>query len=333
MSTIKVRSVENANKWFATKPEVPYTIEKPRNSAKYQGSTFHPIKFNFPNGSATHDGWFSFKDVPISFVPKPLELKDGQTQFGNTNPDRLTLSLRISECGALGEFFEYIDGYWRTAVKKAQDEKKLLAGTRDNPKPIKSFITRYYSEKHKTKPNQPMDDPIVSLRIEFDKFSPNYPVIGLRNRQKTVIYDASTAFLNKEGKVEYKEAVYVDEDGVERPVTAKTFGKWVSPGDKIVSGKFQLNTACYSSMSISAPVCLRELVILPNSGIVTFADDDEEISPEIQKILEKNMKRSATDASPESPTKSGSMEASEDKTTIDLDELEVDDGVADDTEL
>jgi hypothetical protein len=212
-------------------------------------------------------------------APKKKSTKGGKAVVKDDKPRKPRLATTISKSGDFGQVIDRCDKIWveRIAELRKGDDPKITEA-KTNP-----IVQRRISPKNKGvdkdgKPlkNRPIDDPIIRMTLDFDKYPADYFLKFLAGRPKTEIYDFTTMYADAQGRPAFRLAVVkekVEENGkiVEKtsPITAENVHKFLRRGCRIVDGRFHMDYGTESGFGVSSCKLAGKLVIDP-----TYAVDD-----------------------------------------------------------
>lgn len=158
-----------------------FVPEISKMSKLYVSTRFVPISYNFNlNGVLnSSNGWFIQHnlDMPVH--------RDLQPKLDNSpQPIQSTsIAVKLNEAGVFGQFINNIDQLWNVAYETLRIQPQL------KNKPKHDLVTRMFSNSAGVKAGQPLQNPIIRMKLDFTKYSLNHPNKALAGKSKTEIFD------------------------------------------------------------------------------------------------------------------------------------------------
>lgn len=259
------------------------SIKAKKENKYHQGTRFFDAKWNV--GQHTNkEGWFSVDEVPLTagIAAPGTKETNPSAEFEGT---RLQLTTKLSKAGKWGQFLDLLEPKWEEQVKRLADENVIdLDGKKVHP-----LMQRNFSKKTKAKDtegkslaNQPLTDPTIRFKMDFNVFPPKYPHKFLVGVPKTQIFDYRTRTVNEKGVEQFKLATIVDDFGKEVPVDANNVHKFITPGSVLKKGRIMMNSVSESQGWVSLTPIITRAVIEP-AGEEGF--DDEETVDDVNDAV------------------------------------------------
>ncbi len=293
MSLIKVFTGEEALAAIRTAPQRVFTIRKRQGEAKtYKGGAyFLDSKFNIQpdmdSKPISMDGWFSIRNVMLTRdIADPSNKDDKRNEFEGS---RLVVQSTVSRLRAFGEFLRELHPVWISTIESLVEDKTIKMGQRA----IHGIICDSYGPDHKTKANEPIEDPLVNFKLNFNICSPQHPNKLLAGKPNTEIYDYNTEYVDENGITQYKLAMVEDDDGNMVPVNDKNVHKFVTNNSEVMRGRIHISSCCVSASWISLSMMANKLVIKPGC---TAGFSDELPNDDQMKALKETLKAPAVPA-------------------------------------
>lgn len=250
-------------------------IVQKKTRKEYSGTEFLNAYWNIA-GLNRKEGWFTLEDIELSDgMADPENTDDIRNKFEGT---RLQLQTKTSLCGAFGEFLNLLNAQWVAQVKELGESGAIdLEG-----KKIHELLQTTLSKKNKNSPGGAIEDPVIRFGVDFGNFPATHPNKALRGQPKTQFYDARTEYLDEAGRVQYKLATIINDDGEEEFVNTKNVHKFVTSGSRIVRMRLSLPSVVVSASWVSLPITANRVILMPGEE-GGFTDDD--YTPQTTAIL------------------------------------------------
>lgn len=247
-------------------------LERKKTDKVYKGNTYY-LTASWNIDGSWRPGWFTLKDVQATVVK--TKSHDGESKSGDGNPPMTQIKIRKSQCPQLIEMMTCIDEMFKKQVDKLAKEKKISI----NKRSIRDMLQTRYSENTSAKDengrslaNEPLEDPIVYIKLEPGTWSTTNRFLGAVEGQPIVkILDYRKKRIVN-GQVGYERAMITNPDGTETPVTVENLDKFMTPGSIIHGGRFLFKDMAVTSSWITMPVVARTLIIEPAPDEVMFSD-------------------------------------------------------------
>lgn len=239
---------------------INYILPKPDKKAANASAQFVNLSFNLAPTKKTAPGFFSFNNVPLSRgITAPEDIKPETKE--NFDCVRLQARIRSSEAGDFGQAMLKLEAAHKKGFDKLVADEKIEL---DRKQEYHNIVQTHYPEKMKKAPElsgKPKEDPLIKMKISFDKYSPKHPDNALKNRTKTVILDASKPFITPSGGKSFEEATV---DG--EPLNSQNIHKFLNKGAVIKTGIIYMSSLCGSGSWWSVPVIAHLLVVETGTG-------------------------------------------------------------------
>jgi hypothetical protein len=276
--------ISTASELLAAINDHPTTVinyQFPKEDAKKKiGATaqFVNLTFNLGGNKKSVPGFFSFRDAQLS---------RGVTDPNNINPEsqehhvsvRLMARFKVSQIGDYGKALIALEPIHTANFNRLVAEGKIIKGKKQD---LHSLIQTHYPEdcKDKEKANKAIEDPLVKLKISFDKYSEKHPTKALQGRVKTVILDASKKFTDPTGKQSFEEATI---DG--EKLNADNVHLFLNKGAVVKYGVINIASLVGSAGWWSVPITAHTLLVQTGTaGEDLEADDLNSIAAEMSGL-------------------------------------------------
>ena len=239
-------------------------IEKKKDEKAYKGTRFLNAFFNI-GASKRSNGWFHFENMLIPMgIADPADKTDIRNEFEGT---RLQFASSVSKAGEFGAFIAKLQPEYRKQI----DALTTAGIIKLDGQKIHDLIT-LLTGKNSKNPNQPIADPYLSIKIDFDPYPMTFKPTFLAGTPRTQILDWNTRTIDASGKESFLPAMVMSDDGVKELVTAKNLHKFVTPGSIIRSGRVNIPSVAISQAWISMPITANRVIIEPG-GEAGFSDE------------------------------------------------------------
>jgi hypothetical protein len=280
--SIKVFTAEESRD--ATRTSKVLIVEKKKEDKAYKGTKFFNVFFNI-NTFKRKNGWFSAENITLSRgVADPANIEDVRNEFKGT---RLQLQTTVKRAGAIGEFLLAVHFEWLECVKHLAEQGIIDLAKRD----VHNVVTTHRSLKAKEDPGAELDDPLISFKVDFEKYPAKYPIATLVGQPKTVFLDYDTAYMD--GEIEKYREAKVDVDGQIVPVAENNLHLFANNGAEMKKLRINIASASQSQGWVSMPV-LACRVVLKTGPPEGFSDD----MPSVQSPIRTTMPVIANPANP-----------------------------------
>ncbi len=188
-------------------------IEKKKEEKVYKGTRFLNAWFNV-GASKRSNGWFQIEDVLIPMgIADPADKTDKRNEFEGT---RLQFASTVSKAGTFGQLLSKLQPEYRKQI-----DTLVAAGTINlTGKTVRDIITVVHGPNSKNA-GQPIEDPYISLKIDFDPYPATFKPTFLAGLPRTQILDWRTRTVDANGVEQFQPAKVVNEAGVEELVNDK----------------------------------------------------------------------------------------------------------------
>ena len=239
-------------------------IEKKKEEKVYKGTRFLNAWFNV-GASKRSNGWFQIEDVLIPMgIADPADKTDKRNEFEGT---RLQFASTVSKAGTFGQLLSKLQPEYRKQI-----DALVAAGTINLAgKTVRDIITVVHGPNSKNA-GQPIEDPYISLKIDFDPYPATFKPAFLAGLPRTQILDWRTRTVDANGVEQFQPAKVMNEAGVEELVNDKNLHKFVTPGSIIRRGRVNIPSVTVFKDGISMPINAARMIIEPGNA-AKFSDD------------------------------------------------------------
>lgn len=226
--------------------------------------------------------------------------KGKNTKGDKEKPRKPTVSTTISKSGDFGFCIDHFDRAWVARIDELRKEEKITE-MKTNP-----LIQRKISAKNKDldkegKPlrNRPIQDPIIRMTIDFDKYPEDYFLKFQAGHQKTEILDFNQPYKDAMGRLQFRPAMFkekIETDGVitekTSPVGPDNVHRYLRRGCRIVDGRFHFDSGTESNYGVSVYKLAGKIVVdtsysVDELGGETPAEVDDDALAAIMARVEK----------------------------------------------
>jgi hypothetical protein len=239
-------------------PASVISLRKKKDNKAHRGCIFINVKWNLRSPTTNGDGWFSFKNAQLSrgiTAPEMVKAGGGEQHEGV----RLQVRFRKSGMGDIGVFLGLLQPYYEKAVAAAIADGTIVVKKQE----VHTLVNLNYEPDHKEHPNEPIEDYNVSFKLDFEKFSENYPNAYLKGKPKTQIYDATKVYTDAAGRPQYELATVLNNEGKPELLDAKNVHKFLRKGSVVVSGRVFIPSLCVSQTWVSMAMTANRLDVIP----------------------------------------------------------------------
>lgn len=219
------------------------------------------------------------------------------------------LATTVSKAGDFGKVVDAFDKFWLQRVDQLRKEDKITE-LKSNPLVQRKISAKNQNVDKEGKPlkNRPIDDPIIRMTLDFERYADDYFLKFLAGKPKTEIFDAATLYLDAGNKPAFKPAQVTTKDPETgkviktEPVTAENVHKLIRRGARIIDGRFHMDHGTESGFGVSSFKLAGRLVLDmrfmlgENAGGETPEDFDEETLKLIAARMQKSQSTSAVAA-------------------------------------
>jgi hypothetical protein len=277
MATRVFTATESLDAITAT-PGDTFAITAKKEAKTFQGTTFFNIRFSIAD-QKNKEGWFNnqvgvdangqpiYEDIPLARgMADPKDKKDKRNDYEGT---RMQLETTVSRAGKTGQFLLKAQPVYVEKVKANQAAGIMIAN-----KPINDLISVKISDDNPdpAKRGQPLQDPGIRFKVEFDPFPEGYPTKALVGQPKTQFFDWNTRTVDAEGKESFQPATVADRDGNPVPVTKDNVHEFANRGAVIKRIRYFITSVPQAKGQISCPIVANRVVLQPG-GPEGFSDD------------------------------------------------------------
>lgn len=247
------------------------TIIKKKEERKYTGGAkFYRTSWKFGAQPATN-GWFVIEDVPIT---API-LPPNDPRLNGRDNSRCNLQTRVSVAGDFGLFLkEFNPTFIETIAKYVADG--TIAG---KGKKIHSIVRDRLSDDNADNPGGPIEDPIISLDVDFKSHPKDFWVTDKAGKPKTEFFEyISGGDKDEHGReitpIVFKEATVFNPDTQQVEPVGEMNLHWFlkAPGAVIKRARLWFSSVCASQNWVSMPLCVSKVVIKCGDGTVVCSD-------------------------------------------------------------
>ena len=244
------------------KPDLHTFVIQKGGDKEYSGTTYYSLQFTI---EPTPSLFLLISDTPVrSGLANPSDATDPRNKINLKTPGAVdrNVSVNLSEAGNFGRVAMLLNPHWRYAVDQAI-ANNILIGERA----IKDLVTTTYSREHKDplKRGKPLDDPIINLTIDFDKFPSKCRYPSLRGKPRTEFFRYGDTT---------KYATVESDAGEQEQIVAANVYRFLTDGTVIRSGWVQIDTATRSNKNIFAPLRLIRVVVEEMHAIVSVEGEE-----------------------------------------------------------
>lgn len=273
--SIKVFTAQECLKAINDDPSKILTIEKKKDDKEYSGTRFMNAYYNIGD-NIKKDGWFSIENVALSNgYADPADKQDKRNTYKGT---REQLETTVSKAGDFGQFLLKLNPEWIKQAKHIVETDKKADGQKPH-----ELLQSVLSKKNETNPCGPIEDPIVRFQVDWKNFPAKYKHKFLAGQPRTQFFDYRTKYTDENGKVQFKPAVVIGDDGSEEPVNDKNAHKFITKNSIIRHGRLNAPSVPISQFWISHPCIMTRCVIEPGveDGFSDELNSDDEIKTEL----------------------------------------------------
>ncbi len=233
---------------------------------KVVGATFINMNFNLSASKKCVNGFFMFTNALLSRgITDPSNIKDE-----NENYDCVRLAVRIktSAMGDLGKAMVALEKVHQDNVKLLVEQKKLVV---KKSQQVHCIVQTHYPEDlaDAELAGKPKEDPLIKLKVSFEKYSEKHPNSALRSRAKTVILDMDKPFTLPNGKPSWEEATI---NG--KPLDDTNVHLFLNKGAEVVYGVIYMSTLVGSAAWWSVPLLAHHLLVRTGTASEDFTVDE-----------------------------------------------------------
>lgn len=189
-------------------------------------------------------------------------------------PNELEFESPLSKSGVIGQMLATANPFYLAKVQQLAAAGLIKIDKRT----VNPIIRTHYSDTEKSrapaeKRGQPLDDPLVRIKVSFGKFADKHPIEYFRGQPISVIFDGDkpTEF-DKQG-IPIKWQPMVAPDG--SPLTVENAFKCIRRGSRVVCGRIFIDSVILSQSYVSVKVMGLMLVIKSPVVATGFGDDIE----------------------------------------------------------
>jgi hypothetical protein len=182
---------------------------------------------------------------------------------------KIGIALRVDDAGDLGRAIELLSEDY---VAEIEANRALLKSMQE----AKSLITTQHG-RMSDKAGTPLDSPLISIPLQFGKFSEK--MIGANaGKPRALVYDWATRTVDGQGREHFEQRLGADG----KPINNLNFADIVKAGDVIRRIALEIESVVVGQMGISLRWSIRQLHTerpSGDSGVILVGQEDEDPVP------------------------------------------------------
>ena len=284
MSVTHTFQAEHVLKAFIMKPNGVLVLKVQKTKKTYQ-CIYLDMCITVGN-LTSNGGWFHVRNITLTGgILDPVAAKTKFTR-GDSNLQRLRLTSNVSSSGDFGKFLVLFSNAFIAEINRLGAEKAFAIGKRT----INGFVQTHISDES---PNvelrgQPIADPVVRMNIDFSE-----PQLWKRKgypwgKTVTQFFDYTSAYVDDDGKTQYKPSTLKNSEGVLEPITEHNVHEFITPGSIIREAVVFCNSASVSQGYISSKLVIANCVIeriVADGNLIAEPDFGDAVATTEQKVV------------------------------------------------